>query len=325
MKKSIFFVSILTLFIRCAESIKNENTTVIQEEGTESSLKTETSTETNSLKTNSTVSNTEPISENNLIGFWVGYFEKDLDKNDDNEKNVYADEGFMWTRENKINISIDKIEGEKVRGHSVVAGNNRPFSGTMKKENEIFYFELKEPGDNKYDGAFTFQINYPVLEGTWQAFRKIDISKRKYKLQQKVFKYDPDIMLEQNGRFINWEKSTKGDTVRYDEEYYEIAKEFSSATSIIYEINASNKLLTKKDVENLTKGDILVIRNAIYARHGYSFKNRPLRVFFDAQSWYIPVFANIKNDFTEIEVKNIEFLLRYEKNAKEYYDRFGRG
>ncbi|MFN5849409.1 MAG: YARHG domain-containing protein, partial [Chitinophagales bacterium] len=65
--------------------------------------------------------------------------------------------------------------------------------------------------------------------------------------------------------------------------------------------------------------------NMIYARHGYSFKNRPLRVFFDAQEWYIPVHTDIKKDLTEIEKKNIQLLLKYEKNAKEYYDYFGRG
>ena len=104
-----------------------------------------------------------------------------------------------------------------------------------------------------------------------------------------------------------------------------VSKEFASATEVIYRINASNTLLKKKDVENLKKGDLTIIRNTIYARHGYSFKNRPLRVFFDAQSWYIPVHTNIKSDFTEIEKENIKLLLRYEKNAIEYYDYFGRG
>ena len=53
--------------------------------------------------------------------------------------------------------------------------------------------------------------------------------------------------------------------------------------------------------------------------------NRPLRVFFDQQLWYIPVHADITRDFTPVELANIELLLRYEGNAAEYYDRFGRG
>ena len=84
-------------------------------------------------------------------------------------------------------------------------------------------------------------------------------------------------------------------------------------------------MLTKSDVENLKKGDIVIIRNTIYARHGYSFKNQPLRVFFDAQDWYIPVHTDVKSELTDIEKDNIKLLLRYERNAKEYYDYFGRG
>ena len=135
-------------------------------------------------------------------------------------------------------------------------------------------------------------------------------------------------MLEKSKQYVNWNKFTeKKERIEMDKNEFEewVSKEFASATEVIYRINASNTLLKKKDVENLKKGDLTIIRNTIYARHGYSFKNRPLRVFFDAQSWYIPVHTNIKSDFTEIEKENIKLLLRYEKNAIEYYDYFGRG
>ena len=111
------------------------------------------------------------------------------------------------------------------------------------------------------------------------------------------------------------------------EEFYDFEEDthFASATKKIYSINASNTLLTENDVANLNKGDLLIIRNTIYARHGYSFKSRPLRVFFDNESWYMPLNTDIKNAFTDIEKKNIVLLLKYEKIAKEYYDYFGRG
>lgn len=134
-------------------------------------------------------------------------------------------------------------------------------------------------------------------------------------------------MLESNKRFIDWtnNKETR-EEYEVDGEMEEwISQEFAAATNLIYEINASNRLLTKDEVENLKRGDLTIIRNSIYARHGYSFKNRPLRVYFDAQSWYIPVHADIKADFTEIEKENIQLMLRYEENAAEYYDYFGRG
>ncbi len=108
-----------------------------------------------------------------------------------------------------------------------------------------------------------------------------------------------------------------------DGEVYEREAVFSS-TEDATKINASNTLLTKEMVENLTKGDILVIRNAIFARHGFSFKQKTLRSFFDFQEWYIPVQTDVRHELTDLEIKNIELLMRYEAYAKEHYDYFGR-
>ena len=268
-----------------------------------------------------------------LIGYWVGYFEEDRGQQHYSEKALYADE-YSWNRENKINISIDAIDGQTVRGHSVVAGNDRPFEGYIENvidnatQDTLYHFSVREPGDDRYDGRFMFEIRNNQLTGTWQAYRTIDISRRKYILEQKTFAYNPDIMLERAKRYVDWTKIQETERA-YDygdgevEEW--IAKEFASASRQIYTINASNTILDKSDVENLKQGDLVIIRNAIYARHGYSFKHRPLRVFFDAQPWYIPVHADIRNDFTDIEKQNIQLLLKYEENAAEYYDYFGRG
>jgi hypothetical protein len=306
MNKSVCFVFLL-LLCQCTNSIKDKNAKVVIEPGTKTLLDQLTQP-VDSL----------PDDHLDFQGFWVGYFLKDDGSID---KNIYVDEAFIWERENKINIAIDRTEGENVFGHSVVAGNYRPFTGTFKDKDGSYYFEVKEPGDNQYDGAFSFHIDDTALIGKWQAYQKIDVPKRKYILQKKEFKYDPDRKLDVVRPFVNYTKSKK----HYDKEMDEYYQNFSTTTDKIYKLNASNKLLDKKDVHNLKKGDILIIRNTIYARHGYSFKNRPLRIFFDSQEWYIPIFSDIKVELTEIEKKNIALLLLYEKNAKEYYDYFGRG
>lgn len=273
------------------------------------------------------------------IGYWVGFFKK-AGKDWDNGKAVVVDDGFMWNRENKINISVDSIADTLAYGHSVVAGNHRPFKGSVKKTDIGLEFKVREPGDDKYDGEFIFIIANGHCEGSWRAFGDIDITSRVYSLEKKKYKYNPDIQIEKPAmntmarRFVDWNSYNEWE-VSYAEEFEDafeeefdetwIEREFASATNAIYEVNASNTLLEKEQVENLSRGDLTIIRNAIYARHGYSFKSRPLRVFFDAQSWYIPVHNDIKADFTALEKKNIELLLRYEKNAAEYYDRFGRG
>jgi len=87
---------------------------------------------------------------------------------------------------------------------------------------------------------------------------------------------------------------------------------------------ASKRLLKEEDVENLLKPDLEVMRNEIFARHGYCFKKKDLREMFEDKDWYIPNTVNVKKDLTEIEKKNIVLIKKYEKYAEEYGDDFGR-
>jgi hypothetical protein len=309
MNRLIWIILLSALMLSCNSSIKNEEAEVLVEEGTAINVASENQ-------------EVHSVDNKNYIGSWVGYFKNDSE-NGLSEKELFIDDGFFWSRENKINISIDEIKGDSVNGHSVVAGNDRPFLG-VKVADE---FKVKEPGDDKYDGEFIFKIIDDKLIGKWMAYKNIDIKKRKYELEKKEFTYDPDIMLIREKAYLDWNiYKKKVISVNISDEMGEwVEKEFASATEQIYKINASTKLLTKAEVENLKRGDLTIIRNTIYARHGYSFKYRPLRVFFDAQDWYIPVHTDIKADFTAIEKENIKLLLRYEKNAVTYYDYFGRG
>jgi len=333
MRKVIIIKFFVLCLLSCKTAIKNSNAKVEIEEGVaiiEDKDEAITSPKVKKEKEKELASkeNCIAVADKNILGFWVGYFRK-ATGDDYDEKTIYVDEGFHWSRENKINIAIDEVKDSLVIGHSVVAGNDRPFKGFLEKtKNGDCVFRVKEPGTHKYDGEFLFTIKDDKLIGNWLAYNDIDIRERKYTLEKKKFVYNPAVNLEESKRYIDWNKSKETKTIETygDDEVEEwINAEFASATDFIYTVNASSKLLTKKEVENLKKGDLVIIRNTIYARHGYSFKNRPLRVFFDAQTWYVPVYTNIKNEFTELEKKNIQLLLKYEKNALEYYDYFGRG
>lgn len=211
-------------------------------------------------------------------------------------------------------------------GHSVIAGTEQLFKGNVKLENNTFLLAMKEPGTDKHDGTFTMKIskNDTLLHGTWQAFGKIEIPKRKYELVKKSFKYDANQVLDGYARFADWSKWVKSEYTEDEDGEMLYDKAFFTTTPDVLNYNASAQILTEKEVSNLKKGDLYIIRNSIYARHGFSFKNRPLRVFFDRQGWYMPLTTNVKDAFTSIEIKNIALLLRYEKNAREYYDVFGR-
>ncbi len=238
-------------------------------------------------------------------GYYVGMFE--AEEYNEDKKPSYA---------NKINIAIDKIDGKTVEGRSIVAGNFRPFSGTVSQAGNIYTVEAKEPGNDKYDGSFSFKLDADknTITGFWLANdKKLSVTKRKYTLNKKTFAYDKDLSLD-NAILAN--------------ELYDTYKDedgtFEAPTESVLNVNASNTLLTAADVSNLYKGDLEIIRNAIYARHGYSFKNRKMRYLFDQLDWYIPVSTDITADLTDIEKKNIDLLKRYEKHATKYYDSYGR-
>ena len=87
---------------------------------------------------------------------------------------------------------------------------------------------------------------------------------------------------------------------------------------------ASKRLLTDEDVNNLNKTDLGIMRNEIFARHGYCFKKKVFRDLFEDKDWYIPNTVDVKTELTEIEIKNILLIKRFEKYAEEFGDDYGR-
>lgn len=312
--KNLFLVlfTIITLF-SCQRLIKDKS--IDTEEPDTDIVASDSLSNTDEITSNKQIN-----SQNDFIGYWVGMFEPNDGKED---KYILTNEIMAYNYTNKILLSIDSISGRQVFGHSVVAGNNRPFKGKFNYTNDVYTFEVEEPGDDKYDGVFNFSIsnNDSVIKGTWNAYKKIETPKRKYELTKKIFSYNPANELDRT--FIDWNKAKKRKPEPEYEDYYD--KEYFATTQKVYTLNASIQKLTKKDVENLTKADLFILRNTIYAKHGYSFKNRQLRTFFDNHDWYIPIHTDIKKDITPLEKENIQLLLKYEKNASEYYDEFGRG
>ncbi len=220
-------------------------------------------------------------------------------------------------------------------GQSIVAGNSRPLTGTMTTKGNTVHFILKEPGDDKNDGVFEFEIkNDSLLVGTWTANNlKKEVTKRKFELTKKEFKYDPNVMLPEEGMYIDYENpkeeqvtdSENEDGTEADkgtETYMETV--YRAASESIVTINSSTKKLKESDLKNLKKIDLEILRNTIFARHGLTFKTKTVRQFFDSVEWYIPVSDNVNDELNTVEKENIVLLKRFEKYAEDNYDSFGR-
>lgn len=72
------------------------------------------------------------------------------------------------------------------------------------------------------------------------------------------------------------------------------------------------QVLTRADVMHLTKWELRLARNEIYARHGYVFKSSELARYFSDQSWYVPRRNFKESDLNSVEVYNVRFIKKYE-------------
>ena len=82
-------------------------------------------------------------------------------------------------------------------------------------------------------------------------------------------------------------------------------------------VDASTRVLTSAEVASLSKAELALARNAIYARHGYQYNNAELKEYFAKQSWFKPVdglkMDDVQKKFTKIEVTNIKLIQAQEK------------
>lgn len=80
----------------------------------------------------------------------------------------------------------------------------------------------------------------------------------------------------------------------------------------------SDELLSEDDLDGYSAEELKIIRNEIYARHGYIFQAADLIEHFSGESWYDGTNASataVYNTFSEIEKKNVELIKALEKTA----------
>lgn len=74
----------------------------------------------------------------------------------------------------------------------------------------------------------------------------------------------------------------------------------------------SSRRATHSDVAHLNRSELRIMRNYIYARHGYKFKSHDLADYFSQYSWYQPLYSNVEYDLNSVEKANVQFIKSYE-------------
>lgn len=67
---------------------------------------------------------------------------------------------------------------------------------------------------------------------------------------------------------------------------------------------------------SFTKDELKIMRNEIFARHGFIFKTDAMKKHFESQSWYKPTKENVDNLLSNIEQRNVKTISEYEKINK---------
>ncbi|AQX08725.1 YARHG domain-containing protein [Elizabethkingia ursingii] len=254
-----------------------------------------------------------------LYGIWTGSFYPDYKRNPDDESGETK----------KISIKIDRITADTVWAQSIVSGNQRPLIGKTSDQGNKISFILDEPGNRKDDGRFELFTRNDSLIGQWTAYNTTSVKSpyKKLDLAQKQFVYNPNFMLSKDTEFVDWTTpKEKKETYKDDDGKMQTYTQqvYRSASDDVYKINSSTQKLTEKQLKNLRKLDLEILRNTIFARHGYSFKKQTYRNFFEYTDWYVPVSNNVDKELSPLEKENAQLLSRMEKYAKDTYDSYGR-
>jgi YARHG domain len=241
----------------------------------------------------------------------------------------------------KMSIAIKNFSEGSAEALALVSGTKYTLRGTYKAEGNKFLISLYRGAEQNKRTSFELVLENDRLIGTYKA-SKTETPKR-VELKHSVFTYDPAVMLEGSGELIDWdnpkvpdapqaskskkteapevktsEAKPKKKTLRYLRPQYRFTSEG------IENINASTTKLTEAELKNFTKFDLEILRNTIYARHGYAFKKEFLRQLYNYTEWYVAISDNVDADLTGIEKQNIALLTRMEKYAQDHYQYFGR-
>lgn len=94
----------------------------------------------------------------------------------------------------------------------------------------------------------------------------------------------------------------------YSENDYPVYMGYGESYYIIPDSNS--RYLTKEELYQYDKSSLGFIRNEIFARHGYVFKNEDYRNYFTSMPWYLPdsKFKGTLKELNPVEKHNVELI-----------------
>lgn len=71
----------------------------------------------------------------------------------------------------------------------------------------------------------------------------------------------------------------------------------------------SYRVFKRNELDHKTEEELAIIKNEIFASHGYMFTKKKWQDYFESKTWYVPSDTDAVNKLSDIEKKNVELIL----------------
>lgn len=87
--------------------------------------------------------------------------------------------------------------------------------------------------------------------------------------------------------------------------------------------DSDTRMLTEADLAGVSKEDLRIGRNEIFARHGRKFASEDMKNYFERCSWYTPQYdpdefdPDFEHILNSVELYNVELIMAYENGTED--------
>ena len=216
-------------------------------------------------------------------------------------------------KQKKIPISIaSNILGDEIVNENVV--DIYTFEFIAIGNNETFVIEIERPQGGYTNTYYILSFYNEILSKTEIiGFNALDIDGGTRCELNMV----NDTLLEVKSEEVEYNESREEKKVFNTEyNYYVIDKRgfYKVKTGSVEKARlypqASLRILGMTELKGMEKADLDIMRNEIFADHGYIFKTEKWNKYFASQDWYNPRFEDVTDKLSIIEKINIKRILK---------------
>lgn len=216
------------------------------------------------------------------------------------------------TEENKSETKSDKTEI-----HNEFAGtwwdiHSQRCNMNIELSGDVYYIDINWSSSANENTHWSFTGSYDNTKGgILYSGSKTDTyyTEQGYKHENIVYSDGKGLIRIDNSGALYWDdyKEQAGKNCCFEKE------DNTPIEKNDYLFPSDTVYITESDLKYKSKDEVAMIRNEIYARHGYVFQTEPYKSYFAAKDWYYPNSNFSEALFNNIEKSNKEFIVQYEK------------